>query len=106
LKRRARSRLELTADILRVAIGGAKKTHIAYGAFLNPSALNDYLKLLTEAGLLKREGKAYKTTEKELKFLQLFEEINKYLPVVSIVEDIDPGGGIQLIPTSIALPAI
>jgi len=79
LKRRMRGKLEITAAILRVAREGGKKTHLAYGAYISPAALNDYLVPLTKAGLIKREGRTFRTTDKGLEFLRLFEKLRLLL---------------------------
>ena len=49
---RRRSRVEIIAEILRIAKRGAKKTRIVYGANLNFKMLDNYLQRLEKAGLL------------------------------------------------------
>jgi predicted transcriptional regulator len=55
---RNRSKLEITADILRLlAKGPTPKTYVMYGANLSYEMLNPYLELLLNAGLIeKREA--------------------------------------------------
>jgi len=65
--------------MLKAALGGARKSHIAYRANLNPKYLKEYLDLLMKSGLIEKEGKIYRTTRKGIEFLDLFSEINRYL---------------------------
>ncbi|MFQ6095913.1 MAG: winged helix-turn-helix domain-containing protein, partial [Candidatus Bathyarchaeia archaeon] len=67
--------LEITAEILRIAEKGAKKTHIVYEANLNFAFLKHYLDNLEERGLITRNvesGNMVKTTQKGLLFLQRY----------------------------------
>jgi len=76
LKRR--SRMEISAEILRIARTGARKTKVVYGANLNFKLLNEYLDRLEKAGLIRRENGEpciIKTTEKGRKYLQQFQEL-------------------------------
>lgn len=77
-----RSRFEILADILRLAREEAKKTRILYQANLNHAQLQRYLAFLTDKGFLERQDNPhirYKTTEKGLKFLSMFQKIDRYL---------------------------
>ena len=67
-----RSRTELASNILEAANGGATKTKIMYKAFLSYEQLKEYLAMLTNNGLVKRdvEGDLYRTTSKGIKFLE------------------------------------
>jgi len=67
-----RNNLEITAEILRLAEKGARKTHIAYGANLNHKFLEQYLSKLEEQDLITRMDKRVKTTEKGLMFAQQY----------------------------------
>ena len=67
-----RNNLEITAEILRLAEKGARKTHIAYGANLNHKFLEDYLSRLEEKNLIEMTKKRVKTTEKGLMFAQQY----------------------------------
>jgi len=82
----SRSRVEIAADILQAARGGAKKTQIAYRTNLNHRYVNKYLGTLIRAGLISREGKLFKTTRNGFEFLQFFEEIKKNLSKTSVIE--------------------
>ena len=70
-----RSRVEIIADILRVALNGALKTHIMYKCNLSYKLLQQYLTETIEAGLISSEGsrKQFITTKKGEEFLQQFE---------------------------------
>ena len=78
-----RSRTDIVAQILQAANGysdGASKSRIMYyGAFLSYAQLKEYLAVLIQNGLLEYcEGtQTYKTTEKGLKFLHIYEEIKQ-----------------------------
>lgn len=70
-----RNNLEITAEILRIAEKGAKKTRIVYEANLNFAYAKRYLDSLEEYGLVTRDleaGNEVKTTEKGLLFLQQY----------------------------------
>ena len=78
-ERKRRDRLYIIAQILRMAKGGALKTHLKYGANLSFAQLTDYLSFLISTELLKtvQEGSKsiYKTTSKGLEFLTNYEKI-------------------------------
>jgi len=81
-----RSRTEIVSSILDAANGGgATKTKIMYTAFLSYNQLNEYLSLLTENNLLEYLDGAnkFKTTEKGLKYLKMYNEIRKLLPQIT-----------------------
>ncbi len=68
-----RDKIEIFADILKVAKNGAKKTHIVYKANLNFSTLKNQLKTLKEKGLLiQTDGGFYLTTQKGDNFLEQY----------------------------------
>jgi len=75
-----RNNVDIMADILRVAMGGAKKTWIVYRANLNFKIVKEYLFELTEKGLLTTiEGSTlYRTTEKGLEFLEQYDNFRKF----------------------------
>ena len=76
-----RSRTEIVSNILDAANGGVTKTKIMYIAFLSYSQLKDYLSILMENNLLEYlEGtKTFKTTEKGLNYLKMYNEIGELL---------------------------
>jgi predicted transcriptional regulator len=67
-----RTRIDITADILRFANEGTKKTHLLYGCNLSYNQLQAYLKLLMDMGLLESRSDLFKTTSKGLKFLDAY----------------------------------
>jgi predicted transcriptional regulator len=78
---RKRSKLEITADILRVAVGGARKSHIVYQANLNFQIIKNYLKELINSGLLQSPtngSKLYTTTEKGLQYINYYEGMKQF----------------------------
>jgi predicted transcriptional regulator len=83
---RKRSNLEISADILRVALHGARKSHIVYQANLNFSIIKDYLKELTSSGLLQcsgPRGNLYTTTEKGVAFINYFDGLQQFTMQIS-----------------------
>lgn len=74
---RYRSRTDIVSQILEAANGGATKTKIMYRAFLSYAQLRDYLAVLLENDLLGYDQKSseYKTTEKGLKFLKVYNQM-------------------------------
>ena len=76
-----RSRTEIVSNILDAANGGATKTKIMYTAFLSYNQLKEYLSVLIENNLIEYfEGtKTFKTTEKGIHFLKMFNEIGELL---------------------------
>jgi predicted transcriptional regulator len=72
---RYRSRIDIVSQILEVAYGGnATKTNIMYKAFLSYDQLKEQLAILTEKDLLRydEDTRTFKTTEKGLRFLQIY----------------------------------
>ena len=76
-----RSRLTILANILSVVSTnkGAKKTQIMYQAYLSYKLLVQYLKDITDAGLVVCEDEnCYKLTQKGEQFLAKFSEYDKF----------------------------
>jgi len=74
-----RNNVDIVADILRVAMGGAKKTWIVYRANLNFKIVKDYLSELIEQGLLAAsEGSLYRTTERGREFLRQYDDLSRF----------------------------
>ena len=73
-----RSRTDIVTQILEAANGGSTKTKIMYKAYLSYAQLKEYLSILIENDLLKFvEGEQlYKTTEKGLKFLRVYDQMS------------------------------
>lgn len=78
---RNRSRIDILANLLSAARGGSLKTHLMYRANLSFVLATQYLALLCESGLIcevldeEMESKRYQTTEKGLKFLQIYDSL-------------------------------
>jgi predicted transcriptional regulator len=77
-----RSRTEIVGNILDAANGGTSKTKIMYTAFLSYIQVHEYLSVLIENNLIEYiDGtQTYKTTEKGLYFLKMYNKIKKLLP--------------------------
>ena len=77
-----RSRTDITGLILEAANCGATKTKIMYKAFLSFAQLKEYLAMLTQNGLISYEdSQKYRTTEKGLRMLQIYNQINEELVI-------------------------
>lgn len=77
-----RSRTEIMSKILNDANGGgATRTKIMYSAFLSYVQMKDYLTVLTQNGLLSYDidTRTFKTTEKGLRFLEAYNQMNHIL---------------------------
>jgi predicted transcriptional regulator len=71
--------MDIAADMLEVAQGGAIKTKIMYKAFLSFPQLKEYLELLQGGGLLDyvAEEKEYHATERGKRFLKMYKEVGQ-----------------------------
>ena len=76
-----RSRMDIVAEMLETAQGGAIKTRIMYRAFLSFPQLKEYLAVLTDRGLLEYEekDKEYVTTESGRRFLKMYKEVGQMI---------------------------
>lgn len=74
-----RSRLDIIADMLRVASRGANKTRIMYQANLSYKLLTKYLKEVVKAGLVRfeRAENCYVLTSKGVEFLERYREYSR-----------------------------
>jgi predicted transcriptional regulator len=74
-----RGKLDIIADILRVAMGNAKKTQIMYQANLSYKVLQRYLAEIIEASLISFEDKKHRyiLTAKGREFLDAYQEYSK-----------------------------
>jgi predicted transcriptional regulator len=72
---RRRSRTDIAVDILRVAMNGAKKTHIVYEVNLNFNIAQKYLEMLNEKELIKQENGLFITTNKGKVFQEMAKEL-------------------------------
>ena len=76
-----RSRTEIVGSILESSNGGATKTKIMYKSYLSYVQLKEYLSVLIENDLIENLGatQTYKTTDKGLNFLKMYNEIGELL---------------------------
>jgi predicted transcriptional regulator len=74
-----RSKLDIIADILRVASGYAKKTQIMYQANLSYAIMQKYLAEMIGASLIsfEDETRSYVLTDKGSAFLDAYQEYTK-----------------------------
>jgi predicted transcriptional regulator len=74
-----RSRIDIISQILDAANGcGATRGRMVYKAFINYDQLQEYTMLLIENDLLHYDStmRTFKTTEKGLRFLHVYNEIS------------------------------
>jgi predicted transcriptional regulator len=83
-----RSRSDIIGLILEAANGGATKTKIMYKAFLSFAQLREYLSMLSEKGLIEYQNgtQRYRTTEKGIRLLHIYNQMNDELVVVDNVK--------------------
>jgi predicted transcriptional regulator len=76
-----RSRTDIAAAILEIAVDGAIKTKIMYKAFLSFPQLKEYLSVLEEKGLLDYvpTDREYRTTEKGRQFLKMYKDVGQMI---------------------------
>jgi len=85
-----RSRTEIVGSILDAANGGETRTKIMYKAFLSYNQVKEYLSFLTENNLIEYlDGtKTFKTTEKGLTYLRMYNEMAKLLQTTIILQEL------------------
>jgi len=78
---RKRNDVEISADILKVARNEVRKSHLVYRTNLNFKLVDKYLELLNRNELIKgpSNNKTFKTTEKGLKYLDYFDDLQQYI---------------------------
>jgi len=72
-----RSRTDIAAAILEIALDGSIKTRIMYKAFLSFPQLKEYLAVLEAKGLLEHIAidREYRTTDKGKQFLKIYKDV-------------------------------
>jgi predicted transcriptional regulator len=81
-----RNDLDICADILDIARGGAKKTQLVYKANLNFKIIKTYLSRLNNNDLLTLENGCYVTTDRGVSFLQNYRELIAPFSKIRMVE--------------------
>ena len=72
-----RRRVDIIADILKIAVAGANKTKIMYFGNLSHRLLEKYLKQTIGAGFLSLDGRRYEVTDKGKSFLEQYSEFSR-----------------------------
>jgi predicted transcriptional regulator len=74
-----RSRTDIIVSMLEAARDGGIKTKIMYSSYLSSHQLRTYLELVISNGLLAYDStkERYRTTEKGLRLLELYDSIDK-----------------------------
>ena len=70
-----RNNLDIYANIIEVAEGGAKKTELVYKCNLNFKIIEKYINKLTEKNFIVKKEKYYYTTEDGRNFLHQYNTI-------------------------------
>lgn len=76
-----RNRMQIVANLLTIAKGGALKTHLMYRANLSYLMVTEYLNFLASTGLIEETvdedgtAKIYRTSAKGLKYLEIYEAL-------------------------------
>jgi predicted transcriptional regulator len=75
-----RSSIDIASDVLEAANGGANKIQIMYKALLSYNQMKEYVNFLTEKGLLVYDNQhgevhMFRTTEKGLRFLEIYNRL-------------------------------
>jgi predicted transcriptional regulator len=80
-----RSRTDIAAAILEIALDGSIKTKIMYKAFLSFPQLKEYLSVLEEKGLLEyvSTDHEYRTTDKGRHFLKMYKDVGQMIFPIS-----------------------
>jgi predicted transcriptional regulator len=81
-----RSRTDIVGLILEAANGGATKTRIMYKAFLSYAQLKEYLTVLLQNEVLEyeEERQNFRTTEKGIRLLQMYNQFDEMMSIESI----------------------
>ena len=76
-----RSRTDIAAAMLEIAVDGAIKTKIMYKAFLSFPQLKEYLAVLEEKGLIEyiSTDHEYRTTDKGKHFLRMYKDVGQMI---------------------------
>ena len=76
-----RSRTDIAAAILDIALEGSIKTKIMYKAFLSFPQLKEYLAVLEAKGLLDyiATDREYRTTDKGKQFLKMYKDVGQMI---------------------------
>jgi len=69
-----RSRFEIIMDILKICMGGARKTEIVYRGNLNFKMLKKYLAELQKCGFIEERDGLFYTTDNGRLFLEKLDE--------------------------------
>jgi predicted transcriptional regulator len=86
-----RDRNEIIAQILKSANGRVRVTKIMYDAYLSHTITKEYLVLLIEKGLIEYlDGdRTFKTTEKGMNFLRIYNRVQELTPVTPTLHSIE-----------------
>jgi predicted transcriptional regulator len=83
-----RSSIDVVAQIIQMANGGATRTGLMNACGLSYKSLKKHVILLAEKGLLEYEpmGEKYKPTEKGYQFLQTYDQMNMLTGLIEVIK--------------------
>jgi predicted transcriptional regulator len=86
-----RDRIDIISRILEAANGGVNKSRIMYKALLSSAQLKEILTTLTEKDLIRYDenSRMLRTTEKGLRFLHTYNQINGMIKVQQQIEEVE-----------------
>ncbi len=84
---RYRNRIDIIAELLDAARGGATKTKMMYKAMISFEQLKEYLKMLAENDLIVYDegSQRFATSDKGYQFLNRYEDLVKLIAPISTV---------------------
>jgi predicted transcriptional regulator len=90
-----RSSIDIASDVLEAANGGANKIQIMYKALLSYNQMKVYVNFLNEKGLLVYDNQhrgvhTFSTTEKGLRFLEIYNRLEDMIKKDEEEEQIPP----------------
>jgi predicted transcriptional regulator len=79
-----RNSMDISVQILKIALDGSKKSHIVYRANLNFEVVKKYLYHLKESGLINPPSigsRLFQTTPKGEEYIHRYENLHSYMKV-------------------------
>jgi len=79
-----RNSMDITVQILKIALNGAKKSHIVYRANLNFEVVKKYLNHLKVSGLINSPSlgnRLFQTTLKGEEYIHRYDNLNNFIKV-------------------------
>ena len=95
-----RSRTDIIAAMLRSSVpDGVRKSRMMYSAFISYGQVEEYMEFLLGRGLLVQKKDRYYPSEKGLRFLHLWEEIEGLVGPIAVPVPVPTGRSEGPVPT-------